>query len=67
MARITVARADERSAANAGGHRVRSTAAHALQGRRGMGRPRWPTWALALLVLAALAAFLLWEMAPVVG
>jgi hypothetical protein len=32
-----------------------------------MGRPRWVTWVLALLVLAALAAFLLRERVPVVG
>jgi hypothetical protein len=32
-----------------------------------MHRPRWPTWALALLLAAALAAFLLWERVPVVG
>ena len=29
-----------------------------------MGRPRWVTWGLALLALAALMAFLLWELAP---
>ena len=64
MARLPIGSAEERYATNAGGHRVRGTTAHALQGRRGMGRPRWVTWALALLALAALVAFLLWELAP---